>query len=306
MNARLTAIALVSAVTLAVVVAGLLARSTNACVDGSSSAACGQVSTVVVLPGTESPPSPTVTFFPLPSVRPSESPTPSATPDPSPSVKPPVITFDDEFGGSTLGEVWGVHWPPFSLAGWSRSHAIVANGVLTIRATRVGSTWTSSLIDTTGWFRQRYGTFSARIRITEGKGLWPAFWLAQPPSPSHGLAEGDVMEVCANPPGEDGGNDVTVLHNVIHKVDGHSAFSYPARVGNLAGGWHVYTLDWRAGSMTFYLDGVEVSHYAGSDVPSVGMVIVLDLAVGGRWCGPPDSTTPTRATMQVDWVRATR
>lgn len=31
--------------------------------------------------------------------------------------------------------------------------------------------------------------------------------------------------------------------------------------------------------------------------------IVLNVAVGGAWPGPPDATTPPSATMAVDWVR---
>ena len=31
--------------------------------------------------------------------------------------------------------------------------------------------------------------------------------------------------------------------------------------------------------------------------------LLLDLAVGGDWPGPPDASTPFPATLLVDWVR---
>ena len=33
--------------------------------------------------------------------------------------------------------------------------------------------------------------------------------------------------------------------------------------------------------------------------------LLLNLAVGGNWPGPADTTTPFPATMLIDWVRVT-
>lgn len=255
--------------------------------------------------------SPVVTAPPMPSsasLPPIASLLPTERPDPTPTPRPPVMTFDDEFGGTVLKPIWGQHWPRFGKAWWARSQVSVANGLLTIKATRVGSTWVSSLIDTVGTFKQKYGVFSARIRIPEGGGLWPAFWAAQPPSASGDQAEIDIMEVCADPPGGNGGNDVTLLHNFVHDARGNVTFGQRYRTTDLAGAWHVYTMEWRPDYTAFFLDGLEVSRFASSTGTSaVPMVVVLDLAVaGGGWCGVPDATTPRTATMQVDWVRVTR
>ena len=35
-----------------------------------------------------------------------------------------------------------------------------------------------------------------------------------------------------------------------------------------------------------------------------GQSIMIGMAVGGDWPGPPDATTPFPATMLVDWIRA--
>ena len=41
----------------------------------------------------------------------------------------------------------------------------------------------------------------------------------------HEQAEVDVMEVCANPPPDHNGNDVTLLHHYVHRIDGSHAFA---------------------------------------------------------------------------------
>ena len=67
--------------------------------------------------------------------------------------------------------------------------------------------------------------FSARVKIVEGNGLWPAFWLAQPQNKAREIAEIDVMEICANNVGVHNGNDITLLHHYVHKIDGSHAFA---------------------------------------------------------------------------------
>ena len=56
----------------------------------------------------------------------------------------------------------------------------VQNGLLLITAQKEqfnGSNYTSARMLTRGKFEQAYGRFEARIRVPEGSGLWPAFWL---------------------------------------------------------------------------------------------------------------------------------
>jgi len=56
--------------------------------------------------------------------------------------------------------------------------------------------------------------------------------------------------------------------------------------------------------VTFFLDGTAVGSFTdAAHIPSVALPIILDLAVGGGWCGPSDLTTPDGSQMLVDWVR---
>ena len=38
-------------------------------------------------------------------------------------------------------------------------------------------------------------------------------------------------------------------------------------------------------------------------IPTMALPVILNLGVGGAWCGSPDATTPDGAEMLVDWVR---
>ena len=50
----------------------------------------------------------------------------------------------------------------------------------------------------------------------------------------------------------------------------------------------------------FFSTGSTAGPNAPFDKP---FYIILNLAVGGNWPKPPNSTTPFPATMSVDWVR---
>ena len=55
------------------------------------------------------------------------------------------------------------------------------DGVLEIVARKEdyeGNAYTSARIKTDGLFEPGYGRLDSRIRVPEGKGLWPAFWMS--------------------------------------------------------------------------------------------------------------------------------
>jgi beta-glucanase (GH16 family) len=222
----------------------------------------------------------------------------------SPAVGRDGYTFDDEFDGSSLNAVWLQH---FNFDGiensWALSQANVANGLLAITASRTADGWVSSLLDTKTTWTQQYGYFEARMKIPEGTGLWPAFWSYHAGGPG-GQSEIDIMEVCANPLGANGGNDASVLHTTVFWPGGRSSRE-ETRTADLSLDFHVYAVDWRPDHLAFYLDGKEVARFTdATHIPNVAMPLILDLAVGGSWCGSSNSTTPNNAQLLVDWIRA--
>jgi len=213
----------------------------------------------------------------------------------------PTYTFDEEFSGTSLSSMWHHHMHCCGvMAGYDPSLSTVANGVLAMKVDRRSNGWYGDNIDTRTTFSQKYGYFEARIKVPKGPGLWPAFWTYGAPNGS--AAEIDTMEICANPLGTNGGNDAHELHNTVHWAGGATTTGRYYTV-DLSLAYHVYAVDWRANAIRFYLDGVLTWTFSDtSRIPTVALPIVLNLGVGGQWCGPSNSTTPDGAAMLVDWV----
>ena len=94
-----------------------------------------------------------------------------------PTGSPSPYTFDDEFDGSSLGDVWQRNFHCCGdLAGFDPSLSTVADGFLAMSVAHRADGWYGDLIDTKGSWTQLYGYFEARIKVPNGTGLWPAFW----------------------------------------------------------------------------------------------------------------------------------
>ena len=93
-----------------------------------------------------------------------------------------------------------------------KENARIENGNLVITALRETYTgadgltrdYTSARLKTQGLFTQAYGRFEARIKIPEGQGMWPAFWMLGEDISSDGwpkCGEIDIMENVGKEPG---------------------------------------------------------------------------------------------------------
>jgi beta-glucanase (GH16 family) len=170
-------------------------------------------------------------------------------------------------------------------------------------------TYTSGRLDTQGRFSTTYGLIEARMKIPAGAGLWPAFWLLGDNVNTVGwpaCGEIDVLEALDGYP--------SVAHGFIngpsaywpHYTIEHTAVSRRS----LASGFHTYAIRWSPNSITWLIDGVPYGTSTPTNLP-VGarwvynrpFHLVLNLAIGGTWGGPPNSSTRFPATLLVDWVR---
>lgn len=197
-------------------------------------------------------------------------------------------------------------------------------GNLVIAATRTASgTWTSARIKTQGLAVFRYGRIEARLRLPQGAGLWSSFWMlganiqevSWPDSGSISLMENVSMRPTTNGlgphmvrstihgPGYFGGNGIWQNYTL---PDG-------GRVDD--GGYHVYGAIWSPQMIQFYVDDPENVFFVrtASELPTGGrwafdhpFFIVMSLAIGGQWPGPPDGTTPNPSLMLIDYVRVYR
>jgi beta-glucanase (GH16 family) len=205
------------------------------------------------------------------------------------------------------------------------------NGALVIRARRRLGFKTpeghvfdfiSGRLESRAKFEFTYGTAAARIKLTEGAGLWPAFWaLGTGRWPDTG--EMDIMENVGDP---------TWTNFALHGP-GYSGNTplvsrqHFARGGDITG-WHVYSMDWTADALVFRVDGAEEYRVARPMVERYGRwaydnpkFLIVNLALGGQYpqavnavtqpyVGLPQSTVDLiaadKAVMVVDWVRVTR
>lgn len=170
---------------------------------------------------------------------------------------------------------------------------------------------TSGRITTKDKFDQAYGRFEARIKIPDGQGLWPAFWMMGSNIDDvdwPGNGEIDIMEVV--------GNEPSTLYGTLHGP-GYSGAEGPGGETSLPAGqkwaaddFHTYRVDWAPNEVKWLVDGREYLRITPANIPEGKewvfdhpFYLLLNLAVGGEWPGPPDSSTPFPAKMLVDYVR---
>jgi beta-glucanase (GH16 family) len=171
--------------------------------------------------------------------------------------------------------------------------------------------YTSARLKTQGLFAQTYGRFEARIKIPEGQGMWPAFWMLGQDIPSVGwpkCGEIDIMENIGKEPG--------TIHGSLHgpsiaapTSDLTNIFALPAGQ-NFAADFHLYAVEWEPDTVRFYVDSNLYGTFHSSDWPAGGkwvfdhpFFIILNVAVGGDWPGSPDASTKFPQSMLVDYVR---
>ncbi|NRQ32314.1 glycoside hydrolase family 16 protein [Nonomuraea sp. NN258] len=161
---------------------------------------------------------------------------------------------------------------------------------------------TSARLFTAGKFAHRYGRLEARLKLPVGQGMWPAFWARRSPQGS-GRGEIDIMEYLGHEPG--------TVHGNLHGERGYDAVnSYRLPGGaRFSDDFHVFAADWYPDRISFLVDGQVYATEHRSAAPPGGWdfdvpyYLLLNLAVGGDWPGPPDDTTRFPQRLVVDHVR---
>ena len=237
----------------------------------------------------------------------------------SPDLAGYTLTFDEEFNGPLSvspygpGTRWIAHTPyggDFGGAWFSnptdpKSPFSLNNGFLTITAwyDPIVSHWRSGLlssVDTKGnGFTQALGYYEARMKLPDGPGVWPAFWLdglGNFKTPKTRVAEVDILE-------EYGVNSL-IAHQVVHvwNADG-SGFSGKGNSSTLQGmttSFHTYGALINPDYIHFYFDGVELWKTPTPAEAKEPLYVMVDLALGGGW---PFDKTPNPSCLYVDYIR---
>lgn len=188
----------------------------------------------------------------------------------------------------------------------------VENGNLIIEAhkeQREGASYVSASIRTSGKKEFLYGRVEARLKMPEGRGTWPAFWMLGTNIKDAGwpaCGELDIMEYV--------GYDPEKVHANIHT----SAFNHMAgtnkgdsiHVNKPYQKFHVYAMEWYEDHIDFFVDDEKYFTFSKPsdrveewpfDKPQF---LIINLAIGGNWGGKhgiDDSLFPHK--YYIDYVR---
>lgn len=211
---------------------------------------------------------------------------------------------------------------------------IDGNGHLVIQALRISSntapysaSWTSARLNGGNNLQSfSYGRIESSMSLPIGAGLWPAFWALGTNIGSVGWPMSGEIDYMENVPAS-GNLGPTEIRSTIHGGNSASScycggngigqsYTFPATDpnGTTVTTFHTYGAIWSANMIQFYVDGPSNVFFVvtASDIPAGftweynhPFFLLLNLAVGGTgsWPGPPDSSTPSPAVMQVDYVR---
>lgn len=230
------------------------------------------------------------------------------------------LVWSDEFGGNVVNdsnwihEIGGNGWGNGELQYYTDrdTNSYVNNGYLVIQALQENySAWnyTSARLKSQGKRFFKYGKILARIKLPYGKGLWPAFWMLGESFPIVGwpdCGEIDIVELVGGPSGD---NTVYGTAHWENENGQHAQYgnSYTLTSGIFADNFHLFSIIWDEQKIRWYVDNLL---YHEIDITPASLsefheefFIVLNVAVGGNWPGPPDSTTVFPQKMKVDYVK---
>lgn len=193
------------------------------------------------------------------------------------------------------------------------NNARIEDGKLVIEACQEnfsGSNYTSARLQTKGKWSWTCGRIEARIKVPRGQGFWPAFWMLGTNINSVGwpaCGEIDIMENLGREPG--------MIHGTMHGPGYSGArgmggpFALPGGA-TFADDFHVFAIECETNRIRWFVDDQPYFTVTPASLPrgahwvfNQPKFLLLNLAVGGRWPGNPDTTTSFPQRMLVDYVR---
>ncbi len=185
--------------------------------------------------------------------------------------------------------------------------------VLVLRALRTpDGHYTSARLKTKGLFATGPARIEARLKLPQGQGIWPAFWMMGGNVDEVGwpaCGEIDIVEMVGHLPG--------TLHGTLHGPGYFGKHGLTKSTQLPAGAtfgdrYHIFAVDWRKDRIDWLLDGKVYHSMTPAALPAgtawvfdgrTPFYLLLNLAVGGLWPGYPDATTTFPQEYRIDWVR---
>jgi beta-glucanase (GH16 family) len=225
----------------------------------------------------------------------------------------PTLVWSDEFetDGAPNSSKWAYD---LGAGGWGNNESqyytnrpenvIVKGGLLkinTIKENFLGSNYTSARILTKGKFSVKYGKIEFKAKLPSGGGTWPALWMLGNNIDTTNwpaCGEIDIMEHI--------GNQQNKIFSTLH-FPGHSGANGNGSnimIANASTEFHIYTVDWRANLIQFYIDNNLYFTFSNStDLPfNHDFFLIINCAIGGGFGGTITHSF-TSSTFEIDYVR---
>ncbi|MFV0469874.1 MAG: family 16 glycosylhydrolase [Dysgonomonas sp.] len=233
-----------------------------------------------------------------------------------------VLMWSDEFNSEAIDtqkwsfETGGTGWGNKELQFYTArsENAYIKDGKLIISALKEdyqGKSYTSARLITKDKAFVKYGKIEARIKLPQGKGTWPAFWM-MPQESVYGSwprsGEIDIMEHV--------GSDPTMISYAVHTQQkngskGNNWYSkiYPGET--VEQNFHDYSIEWLEDRIVYSFDGEKQvtlwNNLLGDSNTwpfDQNFFIIINIAIGGNMGGTVDDgifNSPVQ--MEVDYVR---
>ncbi len=168
--------------------------------------------------------------------------------------------------------------------------------------------FTSARLKTARKLSFQYGRIEARMKLPQGVGTWPAFWmlggdlLDGVPWPECG--EIDIMEFR----GDISDQSTSAIHGPT-TPQGSGLGTRFLSFAPLSDDYHTFAIEWKKNSLSFIVDGRVTGTFSSADTGSRGWVynqkffLILNLAMGGTYAGEFIDPTLNQAQLSVDYIR---
>ncbi|AMP98399.1 Glycoside hydrolase family 16 [Pedobacter cryoconitis] len=221
------------------------------------------------------------------------------------------LLWSDDFNGNSVNQAnWSFET---GAGGWGNNekqyyqpdNATVADGNLIITAKKQsvgGAPYTSARMITRGKKEYTYGRFEARIKLPQGQGQWPAFWMLGANIGSVGWPKCGEIDIMENV------NTNSQVLGTIHWFDQAYAY-YGGNTNTSPQNYHVYRVDWTPTAIKWYVDDVQfheaniANSINGTDEFHRPFFLLLNMAVGGNLPGQTIDESRLPAKMYVDYVK---
>jgi beta-glucanase (GH16 family) len=245
------------------------------------------------------------------------------------------LVWSDEFNGSSIdrsnwtydtgGGGWGnselEYYTDRSTNSYIYHDPASGNGFLVLQALHESyrnRSYTSARLKTQGLRNWTYGRIEASIKVPNGQGVWPAFWMLGSNFSTvgwPGCGELDIMEH-VTPIG------ANTIRGSAHApgFSGANSMNCDDTLANLSSQFHTYAIEWGPSEIRYYVDttqyfsvtpqtatcGQNKTPLPGTWIFDHPFFVILNLAIGGDWPGSPNAATQFPVQMWVDYVRVYR